>query len=174
MIYMIKKNKIKKHISTRSGYAVLELLFYISFFILLSLVVIDAMITMAKSFRETEIYTDLIQSSTIMEKITRDLRQANDFSFTSGILVINTKDDAGSPKTITYTYANPNIQITDSVLGNLGNLNAPNITVTNFNVTTTTTTMGKAATILLVVKDNNDASGREVDFNDTIVLRGDY
>jgi uncharacterized protein involved in exopolysaccharide biosynthesis len=171
---MIKLNKKRNYSSTEAGYAVLELLFYISFFVLLSFVVINAMIVMAKSFRETEIYTGLIQSSTMMEKISRELRQADDFSFASGVLVVNTKDDSNNPKTITYTYASPNIQVSDSVLGSLGNLNASNIAVINFSFTPITTARGKAAVILLTVKDNDDASEREVDFNNTIVLRGDY
>ena len=174
MIKLNKQDKTKNGPSAQAGYAVLELLFYISFFALLSFVVIDAMIIMTKSFGETKIYTELIQSSTMMEKISRELRQANDFSFTSNDLVINTKDDSNNPKTIIYTYTGTNVQVTDSSLGNLGNLNTPDITVKNFSFTSTVTAKGKAATILLTVMDNKDASGRVVDFNDTVVLRGDY
>ena len=168
MIKIFKQNK------TKNGYATLELLFYIAFFVLLSLVVIDAMMVMAKSFKETSIQAELLQSGTIMEGISRELRQANDFSFASNVLTVNTEDDSGNPKTITYALSNSRIQITDSVAGSLGNLNTPNIAVMNFNLVTITTAKGKAAEISLTVKSNNDRLERTADFNNTVVLRGSY
>ena len=56
MIKIFKKN------NTKQGYATLELLFYIALFTMLSLVVIDAMIIMAGSFRETSIQAEFVQS----------------------------------------------------------------------------------------------------------------
>jgi len=66
----IIKLKIKNF---KKGYAILELLFYISFFTVLALVVINAMIAMAKSFRETAIYAELDQSANIMERMSREI-----------------------------------------------------------------------------------------------------
>src|SRR3989338_11636378 len=62
------------------GYAILELLFYVVFFSILSLVVINAMITMARVFRETAVYAELVQSGVIMERIGREIRTSYDIS----------------------------------------------------------------------------------------------
>ena len=137
-----KKYKNESGLPAQSGYAILELLFYISFFVILSLLVINSMIIMTQSFKETSIQAELMQGGSILERISRDLRQANDFSYASNVLTVDI-DDSDSPKTITFTFANPNIQVTDSVLGNLGNLNSPNIAVTGFAITPITTTEGK-------------------------------
>ena len=66
------------------------------------------------------------------------------------------------------------MQVTDSVLGSLGNLNSPNISVTAFAVTSITTTEGKAVKIVLTIRSNNDTLGRTVNFYNTVVLRDSY
>ena len=166
--------KISKNKRKNNGFSLLELLFYLSFFAVLSIVVINAMIIMSRSFRETTLNAEFLQSSSILEKISRDIRQAEDFSYVSNVLTINTKDDSNNPKTITYTFSGSNIQIVDSVLGNLGNLNTPNIVVTNLNFTQIITNKSKAVKILLTVESTDDALNRTANFYDTVVLRGSY
>ena len=167
----IAKLKIK---NGNRGYAILELLFYIAFFAIISLVVINAMITMTKSFRETSIQGELVQSGVIMEKMSREIRQAYDISSMSGSdLNLNSTDSGGASKTVEFLLSGSNLQlIEDSVL--TGNLNTPNIVVTGLTFTQITTNKGKAVKILLSVRTSNDALNRTVDFYDTIVLRGDY
>ncbi|MDD5720882.1 MAG: hypothetical protein PHT16_00315 [Candidatus Pacebacteria bacterium] len=152
------------------GYGVLELLFYIAFFSVLSSLVINAMITMARSFKETTIQAELVQSGSIMERMSREIRQAN------GIISIGTNDlvlDAGSGKTTEFKFISPNIQLWDTG-SNIGNLNSPNTTVTALAFTQINTTKGKAVKIVLTLKSANDTSGNTQDFYDTIVLRGSY
>lgn len=158
----------------KSGYAILELLFYIIFFSILSLVVINAMVTMTRSFRETAIQAELVQSGVIMERISREIRASYDISSISASdLNLNTKDDAGANKTVEFLLSGSNIQfLENSVL--TGNLNTPNIVVTGLTFTQVTTVKGKAVKILLTVKSNNDKLNRTQDFYDTVVLRGDY
>lgn len=174
MIKINKKKNKKNGPPGQAGYALLEMIFYISLFAVVSVVVVNAMLSMTLSFKETTIQAELIQSGMMLEKISRELRQADDFSFVANTLIINTKDDSNNPKTITYAWADSNIQITDSLSGSLGNLNAPNIAVINFNLAPIITTKGKAAEILITVKSNNDTYNRTINFNDTIVLRGSY
>ncbi len=169
-----KKVNRKKSPSAFGGYAVLELIFYITFFAILSIVLVNAMITMAKSFKETSIQAELVQSGMMMEKISRELRQADDFSFASNILIINTRDDFDNSKTITYAFFDSSAQIEDSLLGDLGNLNTPNIAIIDFNFTPVITAKGKAAVVTLTVRSNNDTSERTITFNNTVVLRGSY
>lgn len=160
---------------TKNGYAILELLFYIAFFSVLSLVVINAMITMSKSFKETTIQAELVQSGTIMERMSREIRQASDISsISANDLVLNT----GVNKKVEFKFISdePDIQLWENSGSNIftGNLNTPNIIVTALTFTQIITTKGKAVKILLTVKSTNDVSGRTQNFYDTIVLRGIY
>src|SRR3989338_6514577 len=167
----ITKLKIKNY---KKGYAILELLFYIAFFAILSLVVINAMIVMTRSFRETSIQGELIQSGVIMERISREVRQAyNISSISSTDLNLNSTDSGGANKTVEFLLSGTDIQLLENgVL--TGNLNTPNIAVTALTFTQVTTTKGKAVKVALTVKSNNDALARTQDLYDTIVLRGIY
>ena len=167
----ITKLKIKNY---KKGYAILELLFYIAFFAILSLVVINAMIVMTRSFKETSIQGELIQSGVIMERISREVRQAYNISSISATdLNLDSTDNGGANKTVEFLLSGTDIQLLENgVL--TGNLNTPNIAVTALTFTQVTTTKGKAVKVALTVKSNNDALARTQDLYDTIVLRGIY
>lgn len=163
----IVKLKIENY---KSGYAILELLFYVAFFAILSLVVINAIITMAKSFRETSIQAELVQSGNIMERISREIKQANSINSISATnLVLNT----GASSTIEFKLIGSDIQFW-SAGSNLGNLNSPKIIVTAVTFIEITTAQGKAVKVSVSLRSSNDALARVQDFYDTVVLRGAY
>ena len=168
MMKIIKKKK-------DGGYAVLELLFYISFFGVLSLLAINAMITMARSFKETTIQAEFVQSGAIMERMSREIKQAYDIDVTSTAtdLKLNVKDSAGVSKIVELKLVSPNIELWDAG-ANIGNLNPPNITVTSLAFTQITALEGKSVKIVLSVRSNNDTQARVQDFRNTVVLRGSY
>lgn len=168
MSKIIKKNEMKY------GYAILELLFYISLFAVLSLLVINAMITMARSFKETTIQAELVQSGTIMERMSREIRQAYDIgAISSSDITLNTKDDAGANKTVEFLLFGTNVQLLENTVFT-GDLNTPNIVVTALIFTQITTVQGKAVKVFLTVRSTNDTLARTQDFYDTVVLRGSY
>jgi len=174
MIKISKKNKNKNGLPAQAGYAVLELLFYISLFAILSLVVINTMITMAKSFKETALQAEWVQSGTIIERISREIRQAYDInSISSSDLKLNTKDISGANKIVEFLLSSSNVQLLENNIF-IGNLNTPKIVVTGLTFTQITTAKGKAVKILLTIKSTNDILNRTQDFYDTIVLRGSY
>ena len=79
----------------------------------------------------------------------------------------------GGNKTLEFLLSGGNIQlIENSVLA--GNLNPPNIAVTDLTFTQIITAEGKAVKIFLTVKSINDVLTRTFNFYDTIVLRGGY
>lgn len=174
MITINKKDKIILKSKTKGGYAILELLFYIAFFALLSIVIINAMITMSQSFRESETLAALTRSGSIMERMSREIRQADSISLiTPSSLKLNTTDSAGGPKTVEFLLSGTNVQLLENdVL--TGNLNSPNITVSGLSFTEITTANGKAVKIVLTVQSVNDKYNRSVDFYNTVVLRGSY
>lgn len=158
----------------KSGYAILELLFYIALFAILSLLVINAMMTMAQSFKETAIYAELSQSGTIMERMSREIRQASAISaISANDLKLNTTNAAGAAKTVEFALSGSNINFLENDIST-GNLNSPNIIVTALTFTEITTVKGKAVKIVLSARSSNDKLNRVVDFYDTVVLRGSY
>ncbi len=169
------KNKILGNRSkTNGGYTLVELVFYVSLFAVLTLSVINAMITMTKSFRETSINVQLTQSSNIMERISREVRQASAVTVSSPTnITLTTTDSAGSPKTVQFILSGSNIQLLENG-ASVGNLNSPRIVVTGLTFTEITTVEGKALKIFFTVRSTTDTQGRLIDFYDTVVLRGGY
>lgn len=165
---------IKNNIKINFGFSILETIFYISIFIILSVVVINAMTTITKAFKETTIQTELVQGGNIMERISREIRQAYGInSITENSLKLNITDSNGVNKTTTLTFTNPNISISENDIL-IGNLNTQNITVTGFTFTQIDTEKGLAVKVFLTIKSNHDLLNRNENFYDTIVLRGMY
>ena len=178
MIKILKKRTVLKKFpqgpSLEKGYAIFELLFYIALFTILILAVINSMITMTRSFRETAVQSEFVQSGTIMERIGRENRGANGINTISATdLVLNTKDINGVNKTVEFLLSGANIKLLESSVLT-GNLNTPNISVTALAFTQITEAQGKAVKVSLTLKVSGDASGRLVNFYDTVVLRGIY
>ncbi len=167
----ITELKIK---NCKSGYAILELLFYISFFAVLSIVVINSMIIMTKAFRETTIQAELVQSGGIMERMSREIRQAYGINTISGSdLKLNTTDSVGANKTVEFALSGTDVHFLENNTLT-GNLNTPNIVVTALSFTQITGTVGNAIKVTLSVRSTSDSLNRVVNFYDTIVLRGSY
>lgn len=164
----------KKNLKTNRGVSLIETLFYIVLFTMLSIVVINAMITMMKSFKETAVQRELAQSGTIMEIMSREIKKAYDIgSLSSTDLVLNTKDESNNNKTVEFMLSGSNLLFKENnVL--TGNLNVPNITITGLTFTQIITTKGKAVKITLSVRSKGDATPNTENFYDTIVLRGNY
>ena len=165
------KLKIK---NSKGGYAIIELLFYISIFAILVLVVINSMIVMTKSFRETTIHAQFIGTGSIMERISREIRQAGGInSISASNLVLNTTDTGGAPKTVQFTLSGSNIDFLENGVST-GNLNSLNIIVSSLVFSEITIATGKAVKVFLTISSAQDPLSRSVDFYNTVVLRGDY
>lgn len=171
--------EIKKIISIKKknqGLSMVELLFYIAVFSVLFLVVINSIIFMTRSFRETVVNTDLTQSTNIMERISRETRNATSIdTLSTDSLKLNTIDPITElASTIRFTLSGTNVELYDGSNVLVGNLNSPNVSVTSLSFTQITTTEGTAVKIFMTVKSNHYNSVRTENFYDTVVLRGDY
>jgi hypothetical protein len=166
----ITKIKIKNY---KTGSSLIELVFYIALFAVLSLVVINSMITMTKSFKETSIQVGLMRGADVMERMSREIRRATSInSISSDNLILNTRDGAGVAKTLQFLLSGGNIQLIDnSVL--IGNLNTSNTTITALTFSQIVTTEGNAVKVSLTIQSNIDTSRSETFYN-TVVLRENY
>ena len=156
------------------GYAILELIFYISFFAVLSIAVISSMLTMSRSFKETAIYLKASRGAEIIERMVRETRNANAINTISTTsLKLNTTNGAGVATTVEFTLAGTDIELRENN-SLIGDLDAPNITIESLSFTEITTTAGKAIKMQLSVSLGDDPLNRTFDFYDTVVLRGSY
>lgn len=165
---------IYKYYKRNAGYSVIELIFYISLFVIIAIAVINSLFTMTKSLKEVSVQSELASSSAIMERISRETRKAIDInSISSNDIILKTTDDVGASKTVEFHLSGTNLQLLENgVL--TGNLNSASLDVTAVNFTQITTLKGKAVKITFSVKSSNDRLARVIDFYDTIALRGLY
>ena len=170
-----KTNKVYPVKLQRSrGYVLLETIFYIILFVILSVAVIDAMITMTRALKETAIQAELMQGGNVMERISREIRGAYGInSISASDLKLNTKDSNGVNKTVEFLLSSSNVKFLENG-GFTGNLNTSDIVITALTFTQINTTKGIAIKIFLTIKSNHDIQNRTENFYDTIVLRGDY
>ncbi len=157
-----------------SGFTVVEILFYIVIFVALSVVVINSLLVMTKSFKETTILTSLTSNGNIMESITREVKQANSIhTITANTLKLNTTDSGGAPRTVTFSLSGTNVQFSENDVV-IGNLNSATVAVNSLSFTQITTAESRAVKISMTIRSTNDALSRTYEFYDTAVLRGLY
>ena len=166
----IQKNKKEN----KKGYAIIEVLFYIALFALLSLLVIDSLISMTRAFRQTTASADLVQSASILERVSREIRQAYSINYiNTGDLRLNTRDESGQVKVVKFWFSGSNLSLFENDIL-IGTLNTPNIEVDSLFFTSITTLQGEAVKISFSVRSRRDPMNRIEDFYDTVVLRGGY
>jgi len=163
------------------GYSLAETLIYLALFVILSVVVINALLTIVKLFPAIRSNKDLLDSGeSAMERMTREIREATSVDSANstlgtspGVLQLNTTDAAGAAKIVKFTTANSVLQIYEN--GTLsGNLIGGNTQVTNLVFTQITTAKSKAVKISLTLQDTRNTKHPSQSFYDTIIMRGSY
>lgn len=156
------------------GFTLLEMVFYVALFSLVSLILVQAVITMVASFRETQITADINQTNQVLERVSREIRQAESINtISASSLKLDTTDSSGNAATMTFTLSGTNLELRENdVL--IGNLNSTNLKITTLAFTQITTGHSSAVRITMTVASNRYGSVRTANFYDTLVLRGSY
>lgn len=169
-----------KNISHTKGTTLIEMLVYIMIFTVLSIAVVNVLVTMMKSFSEVQAYRDLTEASTVsLERITREIKGATSvdtanstFNSSPGILQLNTTDSGGSAKTVKFDISSNQLRLTEN--GTVtGFIVGGNISVTSLIFRNITTSKGNAIRIEMTIQNTR---GRSVskDFYSTAVIKGAY
>ena len=165
------KNFLK---TKQSGFTILEVFFYIIIFAVFSIVAIDALITMTRSFKETAVYADLAIGSSMMEKISREIREAYGINaITATSLRLNTTDEQGANKIVEFSLSGSDIQFLENDML-IGNLHSSDIVATDLSFSEITTALGKAVKVSFSIRSASDPQNRVYDFYDTVGLRESY
>lgn len=169
-----------KYINTKSGFTLLEILIYMSIFVVLSGVVITSFTIVVGTFSNSQTNRDLQESgSTTIERMAREIRQANTVNVASvlgstpGRLELATTNASGTPITIRFILESNAINLyKDNVLS--GNLLGQNIIATSLVFRKITTANGTAVKIEMTLQDNRGKDHRTANYYDTVILRGAY
>lgn len=164
----------------KKGFTLVEMVLYVAFFALLSVLAIQATITVMKAFYTLRISQSLTESATTaMERMSREIRNAYDvdsanstFATSTGRLTVRTKDDIGALSTTEFFLDGQNKL--NLKLGGVdqGTLVTKTVSVSSlvFNLITNANT--KAVKIEMTISDSRSLPVKSVRFYDTIMLRG--
>lgn len=159
----------------------MEMLIYLAIFTMLSILVINSLITVMTSFATTRTNRDLLESgSTAIERISREIRQAKDVDIANstlgsspGVLQLNSTNSVGNSMVIKFMISSGALNIyEDGVLKD--NLLGQNISVNSLIFRRISTTNSEAVKIEMTLQDNKSKSTKTANFFDTIGLRGAY
>ena len=155
------------------GFALVEIIIYIALFAVMSIAVTNSLLVMIKSFALTAVQQDFLTTTSIMERMVREIRQASDVTLVSSTDIQLT--GTNSPE---FKLVGTNLQLVDTsgscTSGQNCYLNTPNINITSLTFTLITTTQSKAVKIQMSVTDSKDRSGKTENFYNTVTLRGKY
>ena len=169
---MIKINKK----NSNKGFSLVEMIFYIALFALLTIVIVKTLVTMTKSFKEVSVQREITQGGEILERISREIRQANKINTAvdvEGDFRLDSKDESGNYKLVEFVLTNSNIRLLENN-NYIGDLNSPNIKVTTLNFYKLATAQGNAVRIFLTISSKHDSKNRSYSYQNTVVLRGNY
>lgn len=171
-----------KSVTKKRGFTLVEMVIYVAFFSVLSIVTVNATIMVMKSFYSLRITQSISQSATTaLERMTREIRNAyavdtanSTLTTNPGRLTLLTKDDAGALTTVEF-YMN-NSQLNMKVGGvDKGSLVSKTVTMTNLVFRQATSTNSQAVKVEMTLRDSRDVrlgATKTVKYYDTIVLRG--
>ncbi len=165
--------------SARKGFTLVEMVIYIAFVAILSVLAIEATMVVMKSFYTLRLTHNINQSATVaLERMSREIRNAYEIDATEstlganpGRLTLKTKDSGGSNTTVEFYTSNSQIRIKVGGVDK-GSLMTKNTTVTNLVFRSITTINSKAIKIELTLHDAYGASQKDSNFYNTIMLRG--
>lgn len=173
----MKKIFNKKNNILSTGSSLLELIIYISLFVVLSLAMVRSLISMTNSFKSVQ--ANLLLSTNggaVLERMSREIALAESIDTANSTFGSN-------PGVLQFTYTSNGTQTIKFMVVNgtlkfyrggalIGNLTGPNITVTNLVFNNITTINGGAIKISLTLQDTKSLKSES--FYLTVKERGTY
>ena len=159
----------------QKGYSLMELLIYVALFSILSVVIVNSLVTVMKTYNAAQAYRRLQSNGElVMERMTREIRSANSitaatYDSNSGSISISNSDSSGAVHSITMNIANGAVVVTDN--GVSGSLTTAEVIVTKLILRHITSSAGEGVKIELGLSTSNGYSA-SAPFYSTVMLRG--
>lgn len=167
-------------INKQKGYTLLELVFYIAFLALLSVLVVEVFMTMTKSFVEIRSMRDLTQSASVsMERMIREIRDADTvqvadsvFNTNPGSLSLQSVEN-GVTRTVKFMVSGTDLEMyEDGVL--VGVLNGETVSINSLIFRSVSTPVSEGIKIELILQESRSNISRTEEFYGAAMLRGSY
>jgi len=170
--YFFNKNK---------GVSLIEMLIYVSFFGVLSILIINTLFVVTKVSAKARINYSLADGGAgAIESITRLIRNADTldqflsvFGSDSGVLSISYQNDSGSTILDKIYLSGTTVKLDENGVY-VGDLTNTKIQVSKLLFQNINTTNSKAIKIEMVVKDSRDGDIKTADFYNTVILKKKY
>ena len=164
----------KKH-----GFTLVEMIIYIAFFAVLSVLAITSTIIVMRSFYSIRLTQNINQSATVgLERMSREIRNAYDidtaqstFGVSPGRLTLRTKDAGGVNTTIEFYVSGSQLFIKEGAV-DMGSLMTKNAVLTNLVFRQIANPNSRAVKIEMTIRDTRGVLQKDANFYDTIILRG--
>lgn len=173
-------SKIRDNHFHQRGFTLVEMIIYVAFFAILSILAVNATIMVMRSFYSLRLTQSINQSTTVaLERLSREIRNAYDFDGAQstfgtnpGRLMLNTEDAGGNNTTMEfYMDANSQLRLREGGVEK-GALVTKSVTLTNLVFRSIDTPNSKAIKVEMTVSDSRTDIIKSVKFYDTIMLRG--
>lgn len=158
------------------GYSLIELLVYVSLFVVISVVIVQSLLYMMKTYSNARSFRTLQQNGElIMERITRDIRQASSvvpgssvFGTSPGTLALSGKDSENVAYSETLSLVSGTAKI--NIDGVVSDLSSNEVSVADLTFWSITTTSSDAIKFKLTLTTNRNPIVTKTFYN-TVILR---
>ncbi len=163
----------------KQGFTLVEMIIYIAFFAVLSVLAISSTLIVMKSFYSIRLTQNINQSATVgLERMSREIRNAygidtvqSTFGANAGRLTLRTKDAGGADMIIEFYVTGNQLFIKEGGVDK-GSLMTRNAVLTNLVFRQIANPNSRAVKIEMTIRDTRGALQKDVNFYNTIILRG--
>lgn len=171
----------KNNFLSNKGTSLIEILIYVAFFGVLSILIINTLMVVTKVSAKARINYSLADGGTgALESITRIIRNADTvdqiasvFGSDSGSISISYQNDSGTTIVDKIYLSGSTIKLDENGLF-VGDLTNSKIQVNKLLFQNIVTTESKAIKIEMTIKDSRDGDAKTVDFYNTVILKKKY
>lgn len=136
-MFLILPNHTKRSNRER-GFSLVEMIVYITILVFMLGIIMSIVISFARSQRAVKASKEVENSAIIsLERISREIRLADGINVSSstfdlnpGVLVLNSTDEGGSPRTVEFSFSSGGILLRENGL-NVGAVSQTDARVTN-------------------------------------------
>lgn len=165
----------------QKGFSLIEMIIYVAILSVLTIVTVNATFETVRVFAEFRVSKNLNSSAvSFLERITREIRAANDIDLAQSTLGVNPgrltlliKDAGGANTTVEFYVENGKLKIKEGGVAT-GSLTSSSVVVNNFTVRSLLNPNSSAIKIELDLTATRGGISKNRHFYSTIALRGNY
>jgi len=175
------QGKSKQFKKTSKGFTLVEMIIYVTFVAVISVIATNSIITMSNTFSNLRVTRDINNTATVaIERVVREIRRAYDidqanssFGAHPGRLTLNTTASDDSDTTVEFYVSSGRLRVKTGGV-DAGPITSKNITVDNLLYDLITTSNTTAVKIEMQVTATNGSIQKTETFYNTVALRGSY